>query len=78
MGLPECPGCNLRCDRATAKSKLFSPKLNRHRWHPQEHYYGYNYRAPPVVYGTPYNYGYYPPPVVYRAEPGVNFSVHIP
>ena len=48
------------------------------RWHGNAHYYGYNYRAPPVVYGTPYNYGYTPPPVVYGGEPGVNFNVHIP
>jgi hypothetical protein len=48
------------------------------RWHAQEYYYGYHYRAPPVVYGTPYNYGYYAPPVIYGAEPGVSLSVHIP
>lgn len=48
------------------------------RWNRGEHYYGYNYRPPPVVYGTPYNYGYAPPPVVYGAEPGVNLNVHIP
>ena len=48
------------------------------RWQPNDHYYGYHYRAPPVVYGTPYNYGYYAPPVVYGAEPGVSLSVRIP
>ena len=48
------------------------------RWHAQEYYYGYHYRAPPVVYGTPYNYGYYAPPVIYGAEPGINLNVHIP
>ena len=48
------------------------------RWHAREYYYGYHYRAPPVVYGTPYNYGYYAPPVIYGAEPGVSLNVHIP
>ena len=49
-----------------------------YRWQPHEQYYGYHYRAPPVVYATPYNYGYYAPPVIYGAEPGVSLSVHIP
>jgi hypothetical protein len=48
------------------------------RWHQGEYYYGYHYRAPPVVYGTPYNYGYVAPPVVYGAEPGINFNIRIP
>jgi hypothetical protein len=48
------------------------------RWHGNDHYYGYNYRAPPVVYSTPYNYGYYAPPVIYGAEPGISLSVRIP
>jgi hypothetical protein len=49
------------------------------RWHGQEqHYYGYHYQPPPVVYATPYNYGYYAPPVIYGAEPGVSINVHIP
>ena len=40
------------------------------RWHNyNDRYYGYSYRAPPVVYATPYNYGYQPPPVVYDAYP---------
>jgi len=47
------------------------------RWHGNEYYYGYNYRAPPVVYSTPYNYGYYAPPVIYGAEPGLNFNINI-
>jgi hypothetical protein len=55
------------------------------RWHYDDRwsnyndrYYGYNYRAPPVVYSTPYNYGYYPPPAVYdRAPPGPGFSITI-
>jgi hypothetical protein len=51
---------------------------NDNRWHGNEHYYGYHYRAPPVVYSTPYNYGYYAPPVVYGAEPGISLNVHIP
>jgi hypothetical protein len=43
------------------------------------HYYnGGYYRAPPVVYGSPYGYGYYgtpyyPPPVVYG--PGIGISL---
>jgi hypothetical protein len=53
------------------------------RWHPDNrwnnwndrYYYGYHYRAPPVVYGTPYNYGYQPPPVVYDNTPG--FTIRI-
>jgi hypothetical protein len=35
---------------------------------------GYYYRAPPVVYGTPYQYGYYPPPVVY-GMPGITIQI---
>lgn len=50
------------------------------RWHDDDrrwenHYYGYNYRPPPVYYSTPYNYGYYPPPVYYDNTPG--FSIRI-
>ena len=45
------------------------------RWDRRDRYYGHNYRAPPVVYGTPYNYGYAPPPVVYDSTPG--FTIHI-
>jgi hypothetical protein len=45
------------------------------RWHGNDHYYGYHYRAPPVIYGTPYNYGYYAPPVIYGAEPGISLNV---
>lgn len=55
------------------------------RWHydnrwsnHNDRYYGYYYRAPPVVYSTPYNYGYYPPPVVYdAAPPAPGFSISI-
>jgi hypothetical protein len=39
------------------------------------HYCGYNYRAPPVYYGTPYNYGYQPPPVYYDNTRG--FTIRI-
>ncbi len=49
-----------------------------HSWHEQhehDHYYGYHYEPPPVVYGTPYNYGYAAPPVVYGAEPGLNIHI---
>jgi hypothetical protein len=45
------------------------------RWRGNNHYYGYHYREPPVVYATPYNYGYVPPPVVYDNTPG--FSINI-
>jgi len=47
------------------------------RWQGQgrERYYGYHYRAPPVVYGSPYNYGYQAPPVFYGAEPGLNIHL---
>ena len=55
------------------------------RWHQDnrwtnynDRYYGYNYRAPPVVYATPYNYGYVPPPVVYdNVVPAPGFSLTI-
>jgi hypothetical protein len=40
-----------------------------------DRYYGYYYRAPPVVYATPYNYGYIPPPVVYDNTPGFSISI---
>jgi hypothetical protein len=40
-------------------------------WHGNDHYNGYYYRAPPVVYDRPYNSGYYyPPPVIYNNTPG--------
>jgi len=45
------------------------------RWNNNNHYNGYQYRAPPVVYATPYNYGYVAPPVIYDATPG--FSINI-
>ena len=51
---------------------------NRHdnRWHGNDHYNGYYYRAPPVVYAPPYSTGhYYPPPVVYDNTPG--FTIRI-
>ena len=47
------------------------------RWHGNDRWHGYTYRAPPVVYGTPYNYGYYAPPLVYDNAPGINFNVRI-
>ena len=38
--------------------------------------YGYQYRAPPVVYATPYNYGYQAPPVVYyNNTPGFTIQI---
>jgi hypothetical protein len=51
------------------------------------HYYnGGYYRAPPVVYGSPYGYGYYgspyyAPPVIYGpgigiSLPGINIGIH--
>jgi hypothetical protein len=49
---------------------------NDNRWsNYNDRYYGYHYRAPPVVYSTPYNYGYYPPPVVYDNTPGFTFTI---
>ena len=36
----------------------------------KNHYYGYHYQPPPVIYGTPYNYGYQPPPLYYDNTPG--------
>ena len=45
------------------------------RWNNNNRYYGYHYREPPVVYGTPYNYGYVPPPVIYDNTPG--FTIRI-
>jgi hypothetical protein len=49
---------------------------NDNRWRNyDDRYYGYHYRAPPVVYSTPYNYGYYPPPVVYDNTPGFSFTI---
>jgi hypothetical protein len=45
-------------------------------WQGNDHYDGYYYRAPPVVYATPYNNGhYYPPPVIYNNTPG--FTIRI-
>jgi hypothetical protein len=47
----------------------------------QNHYYnGGYYRAPPMVYGSPYGNGYYgnpyyyPPPVVYGPSIGINLG----
>jgi hypothetical protein len=39
------------------------------------YYDGYQYRPPPVIYGTPQNYNYNPPPVYYDNRPG--FSIRI-
>jgi hypothetical protein len=51
-------------------------------WHPDnrwearhEYYYGYHYRAPPVIYSAPYNYGYVPPPVIYDNTPGFSITI---
>jgi hypothetical protein len=45
-------------------------------WNGNDRYNGYYYRAPPVVYGTPYYNGYYyPPPVVYDNSP--TFTIRI-
>jgi len=47
------------------------------RWHGNNNRtYGYQYRAPPVVYATPYNYGYQAPPVVYyNNTPGFTIQI---
>ena len=51
---------------------------NDRRWNNyNDRYYVYYYRAPPVVYSTPYNYGYYPPPVYYSPSPAPGFSITI-
>ena len=51
-------------------------------WHPDNrweqhnnYYYGYHYRAPPVIYSAPYNYGYVPPPVIYDNTPGFSLTI---
>jgi hypothetical protein len=41
------------------------------------HYNGYEYRAPPVVYATPYNYGYRAPPVYYNNAPAQGLSIRV-
>jgi hypothetical protein len=46
-----------------------------HRERGRGHYYnGGYYRAPPVVYGSPYQPYYAPPPVVYGPGFGLNFN----
>ena len=45
------------------------------RWQDNNRHYGYEYRAPPVVDGTPYNYGYYAPPVMYNNTPGFTIQI---
>ena len=46
------------------------------RWHDNNYRnYGYQYRAPPVVYATPYNYGYRAPPVIYNSTPGFTIQI---
>ena len=54
---------------------------SRHYYNNYNHYYnGGYYRAPPVVYGSPYRGGYYgspyyyPPPVVYGPGIGINLG----
>jgi hypothetical protein len=44
----------------------------RHEWH-HGYYGGGYYRAPPVVYGSPYYYA--PPPVVYGPGFGLNINI---
>ena len=52
----------------------------QYRHHYRHYYNGGYYRAPPVVYGSPYRnsyYGnpyYYPPPVVYGPSIGINLG----
>ena len=42
----------------------------------ENHYNGYNYQPPPVVYSTPYNYGYQAPPVYYDGStPGISIRI---
>jgi hypothetical protein len=43
----------------------------------ENHYNGYSYQPPPVVYSTPYNYGYQPPPVYYNGNSTPGLSIRI-
>ena len=55
---------------------------NEHYYHDNRGWNGGYYRAPPVIYGSPYAYQpYYPPPVVYGPSvgiylPGVSIGIH--
>jgi hypothetical protein len=62
---------------ASAQGRGYDDRYGHHHWN------GGYYRAPPIIYGSPYRqryYGspyydpprYYPPPVVYG--PGLNFN----
>ena len=47
-----------------------------HDWRGYHHgWSGGYYRAPPVVYGSPYSYGYYPPPGVGINLGGVGINI---
>ena len=62
---------------ATPASARWEDNRRDWRWNGNDHYNGYYYRAPPVVYGTPYNNGYYyPPPVVYDNNPGFTIRIN--
>lgn len=52
------------------------------QWHDDDrqwdnHYNGYSYQPPPVVYSTPYNYGYQPPPVYYNGNTTPGLSIRL-
>ena len=59
-----------------ANARWYEENRYESRWHGNDHYNGYYYRAPPVVYGTPYNSGYYPPPVIYNNTPGITLRLN--
>ena len=65
---------------ATLALGSFSGSANA-EWHDRDRHEhrrdgdrGY-YRAPPVVYGTPYYAPYYAPPVVYGSPFGLNINI---
>ena len=79
IGLAACLILSAFAIVAPASAGWYSPDG---RWHPDNrwnnyhgNYYGYHYRAPPVVYSAPYNYGYVPPPVVYDNTPGFSLTI---
>jgi hypothetical protein len=60
-----------------ASARWYEGQRYDNGWHGDDHYNGYYYRAPPVVYGTPYNSGYYyPPPVIYNNTPGFTIRLN--
>ena len=59
-----------------ASARWYGNERYDNGWHGNDHYSGYYYRPPPVVYVTPYNNGYYyPPPVIYDNTPGITIRL---